>query len=170
MRGAALAACLALAACGGAPEKSDWERTHESQLVPAELPLVFPPYPREADLIPFEAGAPREVRFFIDARSIEIGADSVVRYTLVARSAAGAQNVTYEGIRCSTGEVRIFAIGGGADWVNAKGGWRPIRPGARERWHHELQREYFCPLRQRVATPQEAIESLRRKPPLELGL
>jgi hypothetical protein len=109
VRGAALAACLALAACGSAPEKSEWERAHESQLAPAEAPLVFPPYPREAELIPFEAGAPREVRFFIVSRSIEIGADSVVRYTLVARSAAGAQIVTSEGMRCSTGEVRIFA-------------------------------------------------------------
>jgi hypothetical protein len=170
VRSAALAACLALAGCGAAPEKSDWERAHESQLVPAETPLVYPPYPREADLIPFEAGAPREVRFFIDGRSIEVGADSVVRYTLVARSAAGAQNVTYEGIRCSTGEVRIFAVGGGHDWVPAKGGWRPIRPGGAQRWHYELQRDYFCPLRQRVATPQEAIDSLRRKPPTEYGL
>ena len=53
---------------------------------------------------------------------------------------------------------------------SAKGGWRPIRPGGAQRWHYELQRDYFCPLRQRVATPQEAIDSLRRKPPTEYGL
>jgi hypothetical protein len=170
VKAAALAACALPAACGSNPEKSDWERQHEAQLVPADEPLRYPAFPRESDLVPFEAGAPRELRFFIDARSIEVGADTVVRYTLVVRSKSGADNVSYEGIRCSTQEVRVFAVGGGKHWVVSKGGWRPIRPGARDRWHHELYRDYFCPMRQRVANPQEAIESLRRKPPLELGL
>ena len=166
MRGAALAACLALAACGSAPEKSEWERAHESQLAPAEAPLVFPPYPREADLIPFEAGAPREVRFFIDSRSIEIGADSVVRYTLVARSAAGAHNVSYEGMRCASGELRTYALGRGGEWIPAKGGWRALGAGSAQRWHEALYREYFCRLKQPVASRAAALEALRRKPGL----
>ena len=105
MRGAALAACLALAACGAAPEKSDWERAHESQLVPADTPLVYPPFPREADLIPFEAGAPRDVRFFIDARSIEIGAAAASR-----RAPGRAAPVTPASLRRASSTTRCRHI------------------------------------------------------------
>jgi hypothetical protein len=151
-----------LAACGGAPQDPGPEA---AEALPAEEALVLPAYPDEADLVALPlAGAPGEFRFFIDGRSITAGADGVVRYTLVARSAAGVQNVSYEGMRCASGELRIYALGRGREWVAAKGGWRPIRPGAAQRWHEALYREYFCRMKQPVRSSREAIDALRRKP------
>lgn len=166
MRLAGLAACAALAACGGAPpvEKSDWERSHEAVLAPAEEALELPAYPREEDLVEFSAGPPGQLRFFVDAASISPGRDGVVRYTLVARSAAGVQNVSYEGMRCSTSELRIYAVGHGRDWVLSRGAWRPMQPGSVQRWHSALYREYFCPFRQPVASRRHALDALGRKP------
>lgn len=48
--------------------------------------------------------------FGVDPSTIRItGSDSVVRYVMVATSSSGARNVMYEGIRCSTGEVKTYA-------------------------------------------------------------
>jgi hypothetical protein len=168
VRRSGVALCVLAAACGAPPEdKSDWERAHERVLPQAEDELVLPAYPKEEDLVEFAVGAPGEFRFFIDAASLGFGADGVVRYTLIARSASGAENVTYEGLRCSTAEVRIYALGHGRGWVLGTGGWRVVQPGGAQRWHRALHREYFCSPRQRVTNRRDAVDSLRRKPPTE---
>ncbi len=162
MRLASLVACATLAACGSAPQNAEPE---SAEALPAEEALVLPAYPDEADLVALPlAGAPGEFRFFVDGSSISAGTDGVVRYTLVARSAAGVHNVSYEGMRCASGELRIYALGRGREWVTAKGGWRPIRPGGAQRWHQALYREYFCRMKQPVRSSQEALDALRRKP------
>jgi hypothetical protein len=148
----------ALAGCGGAPvEKSDWELKHESQLQsPSEPPVSLPRYPPRGELLEFSAGPSREFRFFIEDASLSV-AGGIVRYTLVARSAEGVQNVSYEGMRCETGEVRIYAVGRDGGWSGTPGAWRsPLA------WHRPLYRDYFCPFRQAIHSPAEGIAALRR--------
>jgi hypothetical protein len=94
----------------------------------------------------------------------------VVHYTLVARSSTGAQNVSFEGMRCNSGEVRMHALGvperdGGGAWTGKPGPWRPIEPRSVQRWHNALYREYFCPQREPIASAREGIEALRRGGP-----
>lgn len=144
-----LLACAALAACGHTGEH-------------AEPSLALPPYPGERGLIEFFVAATSAFRFFIDPASVSVGADGVVRYTLVARSAAGAQNVSYEGMRCRSGEVRIYALGRDGGWVPSEGGWRAIEPRSVQRWHNALYREYFCPQHEPIASPREGVDALRR--------
>jgi hypothetical protein len=151
----ALIACAALAACGSPGGKSEWERENEDKLAPEEG-LTLPGYPRE--LVEFPVAATSEFRFFVDPASLSVGADGIVRYTLVARSSAGAQNVSYEGMRCATGEVRVYAVGRGRDWIVRESEWRAIRPG----WHSTLYREYFCPVRQPIASREEGVRALER--------
>jgi len=141
------AACIAAAAC--------------AQLEPLQEDEALPPLPREADLIEFDA-APSGVRFLIDRSSIGLG-DDLVRYTLVAQSAAGAQNVSHEGIRCSTAEVRIYAVARGAEWIRSSGAWRAIRADTAQRWHQTLNRD-LCPLKKPVGSRREALEALARRP------
>ena len=143
-----LLACAALAACGHAEKSED--------------SVALPAYPRERELIEFFVAAASEFRFFIDPASISVGNDAVVRYTLVARSAAGAQNVSFEGMRCSTGEMRIYALGRDGGWVKSSGDWRAIQPRSVQRWHNALYREYFCPQKEPVASRRGGVESLRR--------
>ena len=78
-----------------------------------------PPPPQLANLIPVEIPG-TTLRYGIDPASVALGADGVVRYVVVASSSSGAVNALYEGIRCSTGEVRTYAR------HNPEGGWMPV--------------------------------------------
>lgn len=163
---------LALAACGRAGPQSDWERKHEVRL-PSEEAAPLPPYPQRSQLIEFFVAASSEFRFFIDAASLSVGADGVVRYILVARSPAGVENISFEGMRCATSEVRLYAVGRDGSWAGKPGEWREIAPRSVQRWHNALYREYFCPHKQPIGSASEAIEALRRgdRPvPIDRGL
>lgn len=153
---------LVLGACGVPAEKSDWERQHEGRLPPPEESVALPAYPAAERLIEFFVAATSEFRFFIDPASISVGPGGVVRYTLVARSPAGAENVSFEGMRCASGEVRLYALGRDGGWVRSAGQWRAIEPRSVQRWHNALFTEYFCPQKEPIASRQEGIDALRR--------
>jgi hypothetical protein len=165
LKGACIVLAALLAACAAKGEKSDWEQKHETDLPPPEEALVLPAYPREQQLIEFFVAATSEFRFFVDGASLSVGEDGIVRYTLVARSSAGAQNVSFEGMRCATREVRIYALGRDGGWVQRPGAWREIQARSVQRWHNALYREYFCPNKEPIVSRQEGIASLRRGGP-----
>ena len=158
MRGALLV--LLLAACGTAPrEESDWERTHLKEPASAEEEPAPPPYPAAANLLEFAVDDEPGFRFFLDRASLGATPDGVVRYVLVARSGEGAQNVTYEGLRCASGEERIYALGrpdGG--WVAARAPWRPLSAAR----HRTLYREYLCPNGRPMRSREDAVRALER--------
>jgi len=57
----------------------------------------------------------------IDPATITVESDGIVRYVSVARSTTGnAVTATYEGIRCTTAEVKLYAR------HSIDGGWRPV--------------------------------------------
>jgi hypothetical protein len=85
-----------------------------------ELEAPPPPPLRTNGLLPIEVqGA--TLQFGVDPASITIGADRVVRYVVVAKSSSGTVNGMYEGIRCDTGEVKVYAR------HNPSSGWVPSR-------------------------------------------
>ena len=155
-------AALAAAACSGPGEKSDWERSREATLQPSDEAVVPPAYPAHERLIEFFVAATSEFRFFIDPASISVGRDGMVRYTLVARSSEGPDNVSFEGMRCTSAEVRIYALGRDGRWVPRTGEWRAIEPRSVQRWHNALYREYFCPQGRPIASAREGADALRR--------
>jgi hypothetical protein len=157
---APLLLALAVAGCGHG-ERSDWERKHEGQIQPAEEIVALPPYPSERELIEFSAAPTSEFRFFIDGASLATQ-NGVVRYVLVARSPAGAENVTFEGMRCNTGELRLYAIGRDGGWVRRMGEWRKIESRNTPGWHNALYRDYFCAQKEPIASRQEGVNALRR--------
>lgn len=122
---------------------------------------VLPPSPQERALREFAVGASSSNNFFVDESSLAVGEDRVVRYILVIRAAGGAENVTYEGIRCETGERRIYAIGRpGGEWGLARqSDWEIIGPQAHNRPRATLARSYFC---DGSAPPRNRDEVLRR--------
>jgi hypothetical protein len=92
-----------------------------------------------------------------------VGADGVVRYTLVARSPQGAETVTFEGIRCSTREVRGYATGRpDGSWSRRDTPWRPIPSRHVQRWHAALADEYFCVGGIALLNAEEGVQALRR--------
>lgn len=122
---------------------------------------AFPPPPQDSGLRAFPVGASSSNIFLVDESSLAVGEDRVVRYVLVVRTAGGAENVTYEGIRCETGERRIYAIGrpGGAWGVARQSDWEFIGPQAHNRPRATLARAYFC---EGSVPPRNRDEVLRR--------
>lgn len=124
--------------------------------------VALPAYPTEADLVGFFVSAANDFDFFIDAKSISIDG-SIIRYTLVARSPEGVGNVSYEAIRCSSDEYRIYAIGhADRTWSRRRTPWRPITPKSVQRWRYALLRDYFCPGGAPILTVDGGIDALRR--------
>ena len=148
---------LVLAGCGGAPRgESDWERAHLKQQ-PAEEEVAPPAYPAAANLLAFAVDGEPGFRFFIDRASLAPGKDGVVRYVLVARSTEGAQNVSYEGLRCAGAEQRIYAFGrSDGSWVGARAPWRPLSAPR----HVTLYREFLCPNGAPVRSAERAVRAI----------
>ena len=163
-----LPACLLalLSACAGGrhDSKSDWETLNEGRLVreAAEVSPELPPYPRQENLIEFFVTSASDFRFFVDRASISVK-DRIVRYTLVARSPSGVDNVSYEGINCPASEYQVYARGrSDGTWLSRAGPWQEITPRSVQRWHNALYREFFCPNRVAIADAAEGIRALEQ--------
>lgn len=128
-----------------------------------EEAMQLPAFPQEANLREFYVSATTTHKFHIDAATLSVGKDGVVRYVLVVRTSGGASNTTYEGIRCESGEYRIYATGHrDGTWLpTRKDEWRPIVNKPTNRHHAALARDYFCPGGGAILTPAEGREALR---------
>ena len=94
----ALGLILQLAACARAGNvqgnSSDAGRGHEAL-------DTLPEYPKPENYLQLQVSATTSFDFFVDAKSVSVGSDGVVRYSLIAKSPGGALNTSFEGIRCS---------------------------------------------------------------------
>jgi hypothetical protein len=115
-----------------------------------EVQASIPPYPKAENLIPFEVSSATRNKHFVDLPSVSIGADGVVRYTVVVKSPAGAETVSFEGMRCESGERKLYAFGradgqGGGEWSrNRYARWDAIKGRQQTGYHRELYFHYFC--------------------------
>jgi hypothetical protein len=168
----ALARCgaLVLTVPGWARERpfidQEYDRSDISDPEPwSEQGFRLPDYPQEADLVAVAVGSPdRAFEYFLDARSLAVGADGVVRYTLVIRSPRGADNVSVEGLRCNEGLVRTYAYGGARGRLNPVPGadWEPIRLSGPYLHHRDLREFYLChPREHRPLEREEILHRLR---------
>ena len=113
-----------------------------------EQTIVLPPYPSADSLITVDLLV-RDFPFtlLIDTGSLEVDDEGVIRYTAVLRSAAGAENVVYEGVRCTRRQYRRYAYGAQGRFHrvgNSK--WQFIRTVTQDRYRAALIDDYFCPL------------------------
>ena len=111
----------------------------------AEIEVQLPAFPEQGNLIPFRVGAISGTKFLIDGNSLSVGADGVIRYALVVVSSEGAQNISYEGMRCATAERRFYAFGRpDKTWSKARSNqWVRIQ-GSSNNHHVELYFNHFC--------------------------
>jgi len=133
-------------------EKKPWD----------ELQAQLPAYPDLAQALAFEVPSARPTQFFIDPKSIAIGADGVVRYSLIAQSSSGSLSVSFEGIRCETHEKKLYAFGRKVgDWSRNKfAKWETIPGATRDPQHNFLLNDFLCPGELIVDTPKEVISAL----------
>ena len=142
-------------------DKSKYEEEQE-KLNWKEGDVPPPPYPKDADLIEFQVSSGATFRFFIDAASLSVADDGVVRYTLVARSPSGIANVSFEGMRCAAKSTKVFARGTGGNWSRREGEWQVIEARTIQRWHNVLYFEFLCPRHRPIETAAEGVNALRR--------
>lgn len=128
-----------------------------------EAEAALPAAPKTADLIEFQLPTSTTNRFFVDGASLSVGADEVVRYTLVVVSATGVRNVSFEGIRCETYERKIYAVGrADGSWAQSTTDrWLPIASNQLNRHPYTLAREFFCDNRVPIRDPREGLAALR---------
>jgi hypothetical protein len=155
-----LLAFALLAGCSTPPaEQSEWERENRKP-VAAEAQVALPPYPVAARLVEFDK-APGDFRFFIDPATLSVD-EGVVRYVLVARSSSGAENVSYEGLRCETAEHRVYAFGHPErTWSRSRTGWRKLLPQSAQPLQRALYADYFCPQKVPIHDAAEGARALQ---------
>ena len=86
-----------------------------------EIDVPPPPAFDTGKLIPFDVTLNSALTYGVDPASVTISkVDGVVRYVLVAFSASGSKNIMYDGLRCSTGEVKTYAR------LATDGRWVPV--------------------------------------------
>jgi hypothetical protein len=159
---------LPLAVHAAGRGKESWERfdsEFDNEKPWEEIERQLPAAPKPETLLPFFVSAATDNRFFVDGPSIGIGPDGVVRYALLIKSPSGSANLTFEGMRCTSRERKLYAIGrADGSWARARNPrWEPIRYEALNRPHHVLFEDFFCPDGKPVPTPEKAIEALRRE-------
>jgi hypothetical protein len=153
-----------LAACGGREiTQSDWERQNQGKLgrdeAEKEVVIRLPDFPRKANLIEFAVGKESDFAFFVDKSTLSVASDGLVRYVMLARSPSGVENVSYEGLRCESAEVRRFALGRpDGTWHASPGPLQPVR----QPWHEVLFKEYFCSQKVPIRNAAEGVRALEQ--------
>ena len=116
------ATLLTLAAAAGAQtaelDRADW--TEDAPPPPPSYSLNH--------LIDIEMPRTSAVKMGVDPATISVNVQTgIVRYVVVARGTS-AVNATYEGIRCATGEYRVYArqVQGGPWTPNTDGAWKAM--------------------------------------------
>jgi len=106
--------------------------------------------------------------FAIDAKSVSVGDDQIVRYSSVITSPSGAMNISYEGIRCKTAERKLFATGRPDGIWNTlpDAEWRRISSASTNSYQATLFRDFFCDGDTVAGKAATIVDRIRRKKPL----
>jgi len=123
-----------------------------------------PPAPPAAEnMLPFYVSRITRQSFAIDAKSMTVDTDGVVRYTIIGTSSGGAKNISYEGIRCKSFEKRLYAIGNAdGTWTRARSSeWQPIATSGPNLQHAELAQNYFCSGGQIAGKVDQILQTVR---------
>ncbi|MDR0701612.1 MAG: CNP1-like family protein [Azoarcus sp.] len=138
-----------------------------------EAEYTLPARPDERKLRAFNVDTHPAGRFLLDSASLSIGKDGVVRYVLVTRGGAGTSVTTFEGIRCDTGESRLYAsLERDGSWRTLGNSvWRALASGRSSNIfgysgndpRATLANDYLCDGGAPARTPEEILARLRGK-------
>lgn len=148
-----------------AEDDAGWE-SNTTFIPPApwrEQQVELPAYPEEGRLLEAAiASGNYPYRVYIDPESLSVGADRVVRYAAVITSAAGARNITYEGLRCGSRDYRRYAYGTNGNWQALDGmPWERIMESGMGHYRYRLYRDYLCDATSDTLKRDEILRRLR---------
>jgi len=111
----------------------------------------MPEYPENSDLLEVSGSAAyQNYQYLIDGKNLTVGRDGVVRYSIVIRSKSGADNVMYDGIRCTANQIKHYAYGttgmdGKKKFIpKTNAVWKPFRSSGVTAYGATLAAGYFC--------------------------
>jgi hypothetical protein len=144
------------------------DSTGDKDTVPQEIAVTLPPPPLPENLLPFSGGPTASQSFSIDAKSLSINPDETIRYTLIAQSPSGARNVSHEGLRCQSLEMKRYAFGHkDGSWSRPRRDqWQVISFSAPNRPQAMLVQDYFCQGSSTAGTAEDMLTRIRNKRPL----
>lgn len=129
----------------------------------AEQQAKLPAFPKAENLLVARIEIARTFQFLVDASTIDIGQDGVVRFVLVARSASGSENVSFEGVRCETRERKLYAVGRpDKTWAQARNSVWTTYSRSATNYHAELASMFFCPDAMIASKVDQVVSLLRR--------
>lgn len=145
--------CLQVGLAGAQlTDNPDWKET-DAPPPPAFdikrlLPIEMPPY--------------MNLKFGVDPATLAVTGDGVVRYVVVAISASGAVNAFYEGVRCATDEVKVYARHNSGAWHAVESSeWKRI-DNLNSRYTRELAKQGLCRGRAPRASTGDMVRELKR--------
>ena len=137
----------------------------ENDALKAESPVVLPAPAQKNNLLSFYVSPTTTLEFAIDAKSVSVTEEGIVRFVLIVTSQSGASNISYEGIRCSTGERKLYAVGQtNGSWTTARRDiWETIIDRGINRQHAALAKDYFCETGMVAGKAEVIVDRLRKK-------
>ncbi len=166
------AACAigVIAGCSGTPspkDDSDFVYLLDRKPTWQEIAVTtLPPLPNSADVLPFDVSTTSPLKFGIDAKSVLVGKDGIVRFTAVITSPAGARNVYYEGIRCDNYAWRLYAAANdaGTGWDRGVANdWERIANSELNSYQGALYQDYMCSNRLPSGSAKSIVGRIRWK-------
>ena len=168
MRAFAICLCLmlvqlSLAQAANKMDPSKYSGESESDKVREEDKISLPPFPTASGLREIYVSAVASNVYSVDADTLSVGADRVIRYVLVVQASGGARNVSFEGIDCLDRTWKLYATGrSDGTWSLARRSeWREIENKPVNRHHAALSRDYFCPNGGVIMDADEGRRALR---------
>lgn len=133
-----------------------------------EVAIQLPAMPTRAALVPFYVSPTATQNFAIAPDSVSVGSDGVVRYVMVARSESGAENTSYDGLRCASLEHKSYAFGhADGNWSRSRRtDWVAITGNAANRQYAALAESYFCDGSMVAGQAADIVKRLKTKRPL----
>lgn len=130
----------------------------------SEEKIALPAFPRDEGLVEFQVDQPNSrFKYFIDKSSIAIGSsDGVTRFSLVVQSSSGSRNISYEALRCNSGEYKIYAFGSyrTKQWKRMRRvEWKEVKDDHYQRHRRDLLKYYLCKQGSSL-TPEAAIQAM----------
>jgi hypothetical protein len=147
-----LALASGIAAAQLVPDDPDWK----------EIEAPRPPALRTTGLVGLDVPG-SSLRFGVDPDSVTLGADGVVRYVLVGQNVDGVVNGMYEGIRCSSADVKVYARHDpDKGWVPMRDSeWTALRQGRHASTSLQVARQGACAGNAPNGSPRQIVLDLR---------
>lgn len=126
-----------------------------------------PPAFSQSRLIPIDMARYFSLRFGVDPQTISVTADGIVRYVMVAANNSGAMNAMFEGLRCSTGEVKTYArASSDGQWSLVQNPqWESLRGNQSSKHALAFARQGACEGRAARSNTRAIVNALKNPPP-----